>query len=98
MKKLRDIRCTTKYSIKSSIQLSPQKLARVRSLLNGCFVSTSQNGMACKRMRCSDDWLMLRMGIALRILINITQIVPRDVWVIQRSELDQACKAIKTRS
>jgi hypothetical protein len=96
MKKLRDIGVTQDHLVKSSRPLSSPVISHVFTLLEACMNREYSNGMASKRMSCSNSWLLLRLSKGQRVLIDTSQI-PREVWVIRRSELDDACKSIHTR-
>lgn len=97
MKRLKEIGTLHNHQIKSSIPLTPQSIKSLEVLLKATANRKYSNGTASKRMNCSINWLMLRKGIAIRVLIHINS-KPKQVWVIRRSELDKACKAIKLRS
>ena len=97
MKKLRNIEITQDHLIKSSRPLSPPDIDTVCTLLEASKNREYSNGMASKRMSCSNHWLLLRLSKAQRVLIDTSR-RPREVWVIRRSELHEACKSIHTRT
>lgn len=96
MRKLKVVGTFDNHEIKSSIRLTTQSLRRLEALLKATNQQKLANGSSSKRMNCSSNWLMLRQGIAIRVLIQITS-TPKQVWIIHRRELDKACKAIKLR-
>lgn len=97
MRKLKSISTFDNHLIKSSIPLTLRSLRRIEALLIASRQQQLTNGSASKRMNCSSNWLMLRQGISIRVLIQISS-SPKQVWVIHRRELDKACKAIKQRN
>lgn len=96
MLKLKKVSATQLYRIKSAIELTPRQNEALNHLLNNPNHSYG-NGTNCKQMICSSNWLMLRMSKAIRILIH-TRSLPKEVWVIPRRELTNACKTIKLRN
>jgi hypothetical protein len=97
MRKLKAVGTFNNHKIKSSIPLTPQNMKRLEALIKAASLRKFKNGSASKRMNCSSNWLMLRYGIATRVLIHISS-EPKQVWIIHRRELDKACKAIKLRN
>lgn len=96
MKKLKPIMQIEGYLVNASISLSDKRLNGLKELLQNINQYDSETNGICKRMTCAPNWLLLRHGISIRVLINLCS-QPRQVWVIRRQDLNKACKAIKTR-
>ena len=97
MKKLRREIRLGEHQVRSSISLSDKHLSRLKVLLHAISTGQCSAGHKIKRLNSDSDWLLVRMGIAIRVLILLNS-QPREVWVIRRQELDRTAKAVKLHS
>ena len=97
MKKLKTVAQIGNHQIKSSVPMSAKRLTILEELLQEIASGASKTSNNCKRMHCCSDWLLARMGISIRVII-LFKSQPKQVWVIQRQELDRASRAIKSHS
>lgn len=97
MKKMKNEITLDKHQVYSSIPLTHKHLINLKALLRNISTGQFIAGHKLKRLNSDSDWLLARMGIAIRVLVLLNS-QPRKVWVIRRQELDRTTKAVKSRS
>ncbi|MEL0623973.1 hypothetical protein V6238_12810 [Marinomonas arenicola] len=95
MKKLRKEMTLDKHQVRSSMPLTHKHLISLKALLHDISTGQFSAGHKLKRLNSDSDWLLARMGIAIRVLVLLNS-QPREVWVIRRQELDRMTKAVKS--
>ncbi|AWY01094.1 hypothetical protein A8139_14730 [Marinomonas primoryensis] len=97
MKKQRSEIALDEHQVRSSIPLSHKQLSSLKALLNDISSGQYIAGHKLKRLKSDSDWLLARMGIAIRVLVLLDS-QPLVVWVIRRQELERTTKAVKSHS